>query len=76
MPEQQKSTGLLGDELGIQGWRIARLFELGLVPEPSRLAGRRSIPESMVPEIVRVLKEKGWLPDQQPDHADQEPQKQ
>lgn len=62
MPEKQRSTGLLGDELGIQGWRIARLFELGIVPEPPRVAGRRLIPESMVPEIVRALTGKGWLP--------------
>jgi hypothetical protein len=61
MPERQISTGLLGDELGVQGWRIARLFETGLVPEPPRVAGRRLIPESMVPEIVRALEEKGWL---------------
>lgn len=72
MPEKQSSTGLLGDELGVQGWRIARLFELGLVPEPPRLAGRRLIPETMVPEIVRALKEKGWLPDQQRGRADHE----
>ena len=56
MPEKQRSTGLLGDELGVQGWRIARLFEQGLVPEPPRVAGRRLIPESMVPQIIRALK--------------------
>jgi hypothetical protein len=56
------STGQLGDELGIQGWRISRLFEEGLLPEPPRVAGRRIIPRSRVPDIVRALRAKGWLP--------------
>src|SRR5689334_17125483 len=29
MSERQRSTGQLGDELGVQSWRIARLFEQG-----------------------------------------------
>ncbi len=62
MTEKQVSTGLLGDELGVQGWRIARLFETGLVPEPPRVAGRRMIPRSMVPQIIRALEGRGWLP--------------
>ena len=55
------STGQLGDELGCQSWRIARVFELGLVPEPPRVAGRRIIPRSLVPAIVAALRTRGWL---------------
>jgi hypothetical protein len=63
-PEDCVSTGQLGDELRCQAWRIARIFELGLVTEPPRVAGRRIIPRSMIPDIVRALKKKGWLPSQ------------
>jgi len=56
------TTGELGDALGIQAWRIARLFELGVVPEPQRIGGRRLIPKSLIPAIVDALRERGWLP--------------
>lgn len=72
MAEKNQSTGELGDELGCQAWKIARVFELGLVDEPPRVAGRRMIPRSMVPEIVRALEERGWLPGQQHGRADQQ----
>ncbi len=55
------STGELGDELGIQAWRINRLFELGLLGEPPRVAGRRMIPSSMIPDIIKALDERGWM---------------
>jgi len=56
------SVGELGDALGVQSWRIARLFELGLLREPPRVARRRLIPKSMVPTIVDLLRDRGWLP--------------
>ena len=61
------STGELGELLGIQAWRIARLFELGVVAEPVRVAGRRTIPAALVPEIVDALRARNWLPSEQPE---------
>ena len=55
------SLGELGDTLGVQSWRIARLFELGLLPEPPRIGRRRVIPKAMIPEIVDALRARGWL---------------
>lgn len=55
------SIGELADALGTQSWRIARLFELGLIDEPPRLAGRRLIPRELVPRIVELLRNRGWL---------------
>ena len=55
------SSGELGDLLGIQAWKVSRLFELGVLKEPPRVGGRRLIPKSMVPEIVDALRERGWL---------------
>ena len=61
------SIGELADKVGVQSWRIARLFESGVLVEPPRIANRRVIPETMVPKIVAALQERGWLPvDPQP----------
>jgi hypothetical protein len=59
---QVTSIGELADSLRVQSWRIARLFELGIIPEPPRMSGRRAIPGSMVPTIVAGLRDRGWLP--------------
>jgi len=56
------TTGELGDSLGVQSWRIARLFESGALPEPQRIGGRRLIPRSMVCDVVDALRNRGWLP--------------
>ena len=56
------TTGELGDALGVQAWRVARLFELGILPDPPRVAGRRMIPKQMVPAVVDALRARGWLP--------------
>ena len=56
------SLGELGDLLSVQSWRIARLFELGILPDTPRIGGRRVIPKSMIPQIVDALRERGWMP--------------
>jgi hypothetical protein len=55
------TTGELGDFLGAQAWKVARLFELGEVAEPPRVGGRRLIPQTMIAEIVDGLRRHGWL---------------
>jgi hypothetical protein len=55
------TTGELGDFLGVQAWKIARLFELGEVTEPPRVGGRRLIPQSTIANIVDGLRRHGWL---------------
>jgi hypothetical protein len=54
------SLGEVADLLSVQSWRIARLFELGVLPEPGRVAGRRMIPNDMVPEVADALRARGW----------------
>ena len=56
------SLGELAELLSVQSWRIARLFELGILPEPERIAGRRMIRKEMVVDVVDALRERGWLP--------------
>lgn len=55
------SLGELAELLSVQSWRIARLFELGILAEPPRIAGRRMIPKDLVPAVVDALRERGWL---------------
>jgi hypothetical protein len=55
------SLGDVAEYLSVQSWRIARLFELGLLAEPMRIAGRRMIPKEMVPDIAKALQARGWF---------------
>ena len=55
------SLGEVADVLCVQSWRIARLFELGVLPEPQRMAGRRMIPKEMIPDVADALRARGWL---------------
>lgn len=55
------TSGEVGDLLGVQAWKVARLFELGIIPEPTRVGGRRLIHKPLIPDIVIALRERGWL---------------
>ena len=55
------ATGEVADAIGVQSWRIARLFQLGILPEPPRMSGRRVIAESDIPTIIEALVARGWL---------------
>lgn len=55
------TVGDVGELLAVQSWRIVRLFETGILPEPPRSGGRRMIPKSQVADIVDALRKKGWL---------------
>ena len=63
------TIGELGDMLGVQSWRIARLYELGVLPEPARVGGRRLIPRSEIPTIIDALRERGWFPQREAGNA-------
>ena len=56
------TTREIAELLGVEPWRIARLFEIGAVPEPVRFAGRRAVPSDLLPAIVDALRSRGWLP--------------
>ncbi|HEY1601472.1 MAG TPA: hypothetical protein VGG64_17860 [Pirellulales bacterium] len=55
------STADIASTLGIETWRVRRLFEDGTLPEPERFAGRRAIPGEMLPKVIDALRERGWL---------------
>ena len=55
------TTAEIAGLLEIEPWRVRRLFESGSLPEPSRFAGKRAIPCSMLPQIIDALRARGWL---------------
>ena len=55
------STRELADLLGTDAWRVRRLFEDGTLAEPSRFAGKRVIPGTLIPSICDALRDRGWL---------------
>jgi hypothetical protein len=57
------STADIGRMLGVETWRVQRLFEAGALPEPTRIAGRRVIASESLPAIVDALRARGWLPE-------------
>jgi hypothetical protein len=56
------TTKQIGELLGVDEWRVRRLYESRRLPEPARFAGRRAIPREDIPVIVDALRERGWLP--------------
>jgi hypothetical protein len=59
------TTRQVSDLLGVDLWRVQRLFESGVLPEPARFAGKRAIPSAELPAIVDALRSRGWLPRRQ-----------
>lgn len=62
------STRELVEQAGFpasDAWRVRRIFEDGVLPEPPRFAGKRAIPADMVPAILAEFQRRGWLPVEQ-----------
>jgi hypothetical protein len=56
------STQQVAELYGVESWRVRRLFELGILNEPPRLAGHRIIAQALLAEIAIALRDRGWLP--------------
>jgi predicted site-specific integrase-resolvase len=56
------TTREIGELLGVEEWRIRRLFEVGRLPEPDRFAGKRAIDSESIPTIIDALRERNWMP--------------
>ncbi|MBX9789827.1 MAG: hypothetical protein K2Y37_12990 [Pirellulales bacterium] len=58
---QRFTTREVAEILGVETWRVRRLFESGVLQEPTRFAGKRAIPAALIPRIVDALRSRGWL---------------
>ena len=63
------TTREIAELLETHEWRVRRLFEDGTLAEPSRFAGKRAIPRSLLPQIVDAMRSRGWLPKREAAHA-------
>jgi predicted site-specific integrase-resolvase len=57
------TTREVAELLGVETSRIQRLFSDGTLPDCGRFAGKRTVPGTMVPQIVDALRARGWLPE-------------
>jgi len=55
------STHDVGLHFGIAGWRVQRLCERGLLPEPTRVGRFRVFYASDLPRIEKALRAAGYL---------------
>jgi hypothetical protein len=55
------TTREIADMLGVETWRVRRLFETGSLEEPERFAGKRAIPSQLLPLIIDEMRRRGWL---------------
>ena len=50
------TTNQLAELLGVEAWRVRRLFEDGTLNDPGRFGGKRAIPKTLIPQIVDALR--------------------
>ena len=63
------TTREVAELLGVETWRVRRLFEDGTLAEPPKFGGKRAIGADLIPQIVDALRDRGWLPVQEPARA-------
>jgi hypothetical protein len=61
--------GAIAKRYGLPVWKIRRLFERGLLPEPARVGAYRVIPAADLSRVESALRKAGYLPAGGPDAA-------
>jgi hypothetical protein len=64
-----QTLGALARKWGIPTWKVRRVFERLLLPEPERISNWRVVRDEDVPALERVLREVGYLPAKEVAHA-------
>jgi hypothetical protein len=60
----REAARLLSDRYATQlhEWQVRRLFEDGDLPEPPKFGGKRMVAPELLPEMIRALAARGWIP--------------
>lgn len=60
----RQAAKLLSDRTSTQvhEWQVRRLFEDGDLPEPPKFGGKRMVAPDLLPDIIRALAARGWIP--------------
>jgi DNA-binding transcriptional MerR regulator len=56
------TTGDVAERYGIPEWRVRRLYERGILPEPARAGTYRLIRAEDLPGVENALRRAGYLP--------------
>ncbi len=59
------TLGDVAQRYGLPLWKVRRLFERRLLPEPARAGNYRVIDESDLPTVEDALRQAGYLPDEE-----------
>ena len=57
------TIGQAAERLGAQSWRLRRLYQRGLLPEPQWVGRSRVVNEDDLPQIRTALEKAGYLPE-------------
>jgi DNA-binding transcriptional MerR regulator len=68
MAQPPFTIGQVARRFRVSAWKVRRLFERGLLPEPARVGAYRVIPPDDLPKIEAALRRAGYLPEGGP-HA-------
>jgi hypothetical protein len=63
------SLGVVARKFGLPVWKIRRLFERQLLPEPGRIGLYRVVTTDDLPVIEAALRAAGYLPRRATSHA-------
>jgi DNA-binding transcriptional MerR regulator len=63
------TLGTISRRTGLPVWKIRRVFERGLLPEPQRVGAYRVIDEADYHKVEAVLRSAGYLPAQKAEVA-------
>jgi hypothetical protein len=55
------TIGGLAKRYGLPAWKVRRIFERGLIPEPARLGAYRVVAVRELPQIEDALRKAGYL---------------
>lgn len=55
------TLGQVADNLGVQVWRVRRLYERGILPEPPRFQRSRLVRRDDLPAVKEALEKAGYL---------------
>ena len=58
-----KTTREISEDLGVPEWKVRRCYELRMLPDAPRFAGKRAVPPQHVPLLVDAMRMRGWLPE-------------
>lgn len=66
MTQPPLTIGDIAERYGVSAWKVRRIFERGLLPEPGRVGAYRVISADDLPKIEAALRQAGYLPAEVP----------